>query len=109
MKPTFLAAVSGGLLAVSMCAQAGPSPRPPHPPDPLDPKAPVPALAYDSALRAYARPSADAAATPDQIWRRANDTVAGNAGHAGAASAEAPASAPTAPAHAHHHPGPAKQ
>lgn len=113
MKPTFLAAVTGGLLAASLGAQAGQSARPPNP---LDPEAQVPALAYDSALRAYARPSADAAATPDQTWRRANDTVAGNAGHAGAASAEAaPASPPTAPApvpapaHAHHHPGPAKQ
>jgi hypothetical protein len=109
MKPTFLATVTGGLLAASLGAQAGQSTRPPNP---LDPKARVPALAYDSALRAYARSSADASATPDQTWRRANDTVAGNAGHAGAASAEAaPSSPPTAPApaHAHHHPGPAKQ
>jgi hypothetical protein len=112
MKPTFLATVTGGLLAASLGAQAGQSTRPPDPLDPLDPNAPVPALAYDSALRAYARSSADASATPDKTWRRANDTVAGNAGHAGAASAEAaPASPPTAPApaHAHHHPGPAKQ
>jgi hypothetical protein len=105
MKPTFLATVTGGLLAASLGAQAGQSASPPNP---LDPKAPVPALAYDSALRAYARSSADASATPDKTWRRANDTVAGNAGHAGAASAEAAPTAP-APAHAHHHPGPAKQ
>jgi hypothetical protein len=109
MKPTFLATVTGGLLAASLGAQAEPSARPPNP---RDPKARVPALAYDSALRAYARSSADASATPDKTWRRANDTVAGNARFAGAASAEAaPASPPTAPApaHAHHHPGSAKQ
>ena len=103
MKPLILATAAGVLLAASFCAQAGQSPRAP---DPLDPKAPVPALAYDSALAGHARPGADAAATPDKNWRRANDTVAGNAGHGVAASAEAaPASTPAAPAHAHHHPG----
>jgi hypothetical protein len=109
MKPIFLATVTGALLAASLNAQAQQSARPPNP---LDPNAPVPALAYDSALRGHARPSADAAATPDKTWRRANDIVAGNAGHGDAASAEAaPASPPVAPAPApaHHHPGPAKQ
>jgi hypothetical protein len=108
MKPIFLATVTGVLLAASFCAQAEPSTRTPNP---LDPNAPVPAPAHDSALSGYARFSADASATPDKTWRRANDTVAGNGAGDGHASAAAPASTPAAPAsaHAHHHPGPAKQ
>ena len=109
MKPIFLATVAGVLLAASLGAQAR---QPERAPSPLDSNAPVPALAYDSALRSHPRPGADAAVTPDKNWRRANDTVAGNAGTgsapaAGAASASA-APAP-APAHVHHHPAPAKQ
>lgn len=108
MKPIFLATVAGVLLAASFRAQAGQTTRAP---DPLDPGAPVPALAYGSALDGYARVGADAGATPDKTWRRANDAVAGNAGadkqpahDAGHGSAAAPA-----PAHGHHHPTPAKQ
>lgn len=117
MKPLFLATVTGVLLAAPFCAQAG---EPARPQDPLDPAAPVPMLAYDSAMRAGVRPSADAAATPDKNWRRANEAVAGSAGGDGqhahaaapapAASAPAPGAAPApAPAHSHHHPAPGKQ
>lgn len=105
MKPIFLAAVSGVLLAASLCAQAGQSARAPSP---LDPKAAVPALAYDSALNGHARAGADAAASPDKNWRRANDAVGGDAGgdrepaHGGDHGS-------AAAAHGHHHPTTAKQ
>lgn len=101
MKPLFLATVAGVLLAAPFRAQAE---QPARPSNPLDPSAPVPALAYDSALSGHVRPNAPAA-TPDQTWRRANDAVAGNAG------GDVPAAAPAAPApaHGHHHPGAGKQ
>ena len=111
MKPLFLATVAGVLLAAPLWAQAQQAARPSNP---LDPDAPVPALAYDSALRGHLRPSADAATTPDKTWRRANDAVAGNAGadgqHAhGDGRATAPAPDAPAPAHGHHHPASGKQ
>jgi hypothetical protein len=94
MKPLFLATVAGVLLAAPFHAQAEQSARPSNP---LDPDAPVPALAHDSALRGHLRPGADAGATPDKTWRRANDVVAGHAGGEGQQ------------AHGHHHPAPGRQ
>jgi hypothetical protein len=118
MKPIFLATVAGVLLAASAVAQARQSARPPSP---SDPDAPVPALAYDSALSGHVRWSGEAAVSPDKAWRRANAVVAGDGGDSGPAKQtghgehakapapqQAPASTPPA-AHAHHHPTPAKQ
>lgn len=115
MKPIFLATVTGVLLAASAGALAQQSARPPSP---SDPDAPVPALAYDSAMSGHARWSGEAAVSPDKAWRQANAVVAGESGDGGDAGsgkqtahgghAKAPASA--APAeHDHHHPTPAKQ
>ena len=118
MKPIFLATVAGVLLAASAVAQARQSARPPSP---SDPDAPVPALAYNSALSGHVRWSGEAAVSPDKAWRRANAVVAGDGGEAGAgkqpghgghadAPATQPAPASAAPAeHAHHHSTPAKQ
>jgi hypothetical protein len=117
MKPTLLATVTGVLLAAPFGAQAQQSVRAP---DPSDPDATVPALAYESALRGYARFPGAATLTPDQAWRRANDALAGTAGegthdqqgvhgagHGSAGTAQAAPSA--APDHGHHHPTPARQ
>lgn len=82
MKPIFLGAAIGALLAVPFAAQAQ---QAAHAPDPADPQAAVPAIAYRSALTGAAHPPAPAA-TPDQLWRQANASVApapGHAGHAG--------------------------
>lgn len=110
MKPIFPGAAIGALLAVPCMALAQQASRGP---DPADPRAAVPALEYRSVLSGAARQPAAAAATPDKLWRQANDTVAaaaGHAGHAGHATHDhgKPAPAPAAPAahgkpHGKHH------
>lgn len=100
----------GALLAAAFHAHAG---QPSRTPDPADPAAAVPAITYQSALAGYT-PVAKDAPTPDQAWRAANATVAGQPGHAGhhapapAAPREAPPARPApakpAPAHEHHKP-----
>ncbi|CAL61742.1 conserved hypothetical protein; putative exported protein [Herminiimonas arsenicoxydans] len=73
-------------------------------PDPADADAAVPAPGYTSALNNY-RPAKDQAATPDKLWRAANDEVQNPAGHAGhtmeTESSDA-APAPKTDAHAGH-------
>jgi hypothetical protein len=121
MHPLFLATVTGVLLAAPFGAQARQSVRSP---DPSNPGAPVPALAYESALRGYARFPGEATVSPDQSWRRANDALAGTAGEgkhdkqgphdaghgsAGSAQAAPPAAPDHGHGHAHQRPTPATQ
>ncbi|MFJ7566190.1 hypothetical protein ACIQW9_04405 [Herminiimonas sp. NPDC097707] len=51
-------------------------------PDPADAHAAVPAPGYTSAFNNY-RPATEQAATPDKLWRAANDEVQKTAGHVG--------------------------
>lgn len=59
-------------LVMAASAAAAQTTRPAGRPDPLDAMAPVPAVAYESALRRHRR-SAD---EPPIAWREANDTAA---------------------------------
>lgn len=73
-------------------------------PDPADAHAAVPAPGYTSALNNY-RPATDQAATPDKLWRTANDEVqapAGHAGHTMGVESNDAAPVPKADAHAGH-------
>lgn len=87
MKLTLWVATMGALLAAPFSALAQQSTRPA---DPADPHVAVAPLVYESAIPATARSApdhGDAAAgkdaTPDKLWRTANDTVAGAPGHGG--------------------------
>lgn len=61
----------GALLAALPAVHAQP---PSRTPEPADPTAPVPPLAYQSALTGYA-PAPKDAPSPDKAWRAANETV----------------------------------
>lgn len=69
--------------------------------NPADPAAPVPALIYVSAFQDAPRP-ADAAQTPDKVWRAANDALSAAPDHGGHAGHGAPQ--PVEQAHGHHAP-----
>lgn len=108
MTSTQWAAMFGALLAVPLSALAQPT-TPGA--DPADPRAAVPPVVYTSAI-AGAAPRAPDTATPDKVWRAANDTVAGTQGHAGHDAAATPAlqaSAPAQPPADHSKHGRAKQ
>jgi maltooligosyltrehalose synthase len=84
------------LAAIAQQAQAA---------DPADANAPVAPSAYISAFANY-RTAAEEQATPDQVWRAANDAVReqdAHAGHAGMKAMDAAKPAPTADEHAGHH------
>ena len=71
---------------------------------PADAHAVVPAASYISAFNNY-RPATDQAATPDKLWRAANDEVqnpAGHAGHITGTGSSDTASTPKTDAHAEH-------
>ena len=96
--------VALGTLLHALGAQAQ---QPSRTPDPTDPSVAVPATVYQSTLTASA-PVAQDTPSPDKAWRAANDTVAGQPGHAGHHSPEpapnqekpqraAPAAAPKDP------------
>ncbi|MDB5853398.1 MAG: hypothetical protein JWR22_1439 [Herminiimonas sp.] len=57
-------------------------------PDPSDGSASVPASTYVSAFKNY-QAAASAEATPDKLWRAANEDVQTDTGHAGHAKASA--------------------
>lgn len=52
------------------------------PPLPDDPAATVPVFIYRSAFLSYRRAAEDGA-SPDQLWRKANEAMRGLGGHAG--------------------------
>ena len=64
------------LLPVAALAQQG------HPVGPADASAPVPVAGYVSAFANY-RTAADEQASPDAVWRAANEEVGPNGPHAG--------------------------
>ncbi|MBQ5946083.1 hypothetical protein [Massilia sp. ST3] len=76
MKLTLWAAI-GALLAAPLAAHSQPTR---HAPDPADPNAAVAPLVFESVI---AVPPArdEAARTPDQRWRAANDAAGGLPGH----------------------------
>ena len=94
MKLKPWAAAIGALLAMPASALAQHSH---HAPDPADPRVAVPPALFESAFASTTLPRPEGSdATPDKVWRTANDTVAGAPGHAGHGAAPAPASS-----HAH--------
>lgn len=101
MNTKLSAAVSGVLLAAlgvpfaAHAQQSGPAANP------ADPAAPVPALVYASAFQNASRP-ADAAQTPDKVWRAANDALSAVPDHGGHAGHVVPQ--PVEKAHGHHAP-----
>lgn len=80
MTSKLLAAAIGALLVLPMQAHAQQS-RPL--PDPADPTVAVPPTVYESVVSSPAPAAPDGQATPDKIWRAANDAVAGMPSHAG--------------------------
>ncbi len=73
-------------------------------PDPSNAHAAVPVPGYTSALNNY-RPATGQAATPDKLWRAANDEVQNTAEHAGHMMEAEPhdaASVPGTDSHAGH-------
>lgn len=89
MKLKHLGAI-GALLAAPI-AQAQTSG---HAPDPTDPGVPVPVLVYESSMPAKRMPSIRDQASPDKVWRTANDTVTVSDGH-GHGHAAPPTPTPT--------------
>lgn len=67
------------------------------PPNPLDANAPTAAVTYESAFKNY-RTSTDDSATPDKVWRSANEEMGRIGGHAGHMkdAGSAPAASPNA-------------
>lgn len=95
---------SGILLAAALGAQAQQhvhTTAPAKLADPADAGIAVPAAAYVSAMSGYASAQKDLP-SPDKAWRAANETVAGQSGHAGhqapAPDREAPGRSTIAPA-----------
>ncbi|MDB5841666.1 MAG: hypothetical protein JWQ23_3618 [Herminiimonas sp.] len=65
-------------------------------PNPLDMNATVPVSIYESAFTSY-QATADEQASPDKVWRAANDEMARLGGHAGHVKEEATATSPLVP------------
>lgn len=99
-------AAFGILLSAALGAQAQQASRTP---DPADPSAAVPATTYVSVLTGVTS-AQSGSPSPDKAWRAANDTVAGQPGHAGhhSQAPEArqddapPKAAPVSPPQDHH-------
>lgn len=83
-------------LPIGLAAQAAPRSD-----SPADPNAAVPVVRYESAFRPY-RAARDDPATPDAVWRAANDAVQGEGGQSDHAGHSAPAQAASLPAVAPH-------
>jgi hypothetical protein len=92
MKLTLWVAAIGALLSMPFAALAQQAARAA---DPADPHAGVPPVVYESAIRAGSA-AAQPDATPDQLWRAANEAVAGTQDHA--AHAHEAQAAPPPPA-----------
>lgn len=86
MNQTFLAAMLGAFLAAPFVALAQPTPGTAGP---SDPGAAVTPIVYESV---FTRPAQAAEqATPDKLWRAANEEVAASSAHAGHGTHEADA------------------
>jgi hypothetical protein len=69
-------------LLPAMLPPAASAQQPLQQPDPADANAPVPASGYVSAFKNY-RAAADEKASPDKVWRAANEEVQSQGEHAG--------------------------
>jgi hypothetical protein len=82
-------------LLPALPAFAATAQQPQQQPDPADANAPVPASGYVSALKNY-RAAADEKASPDKVWRAANEEVQGEGEHSSHMKDSGPGNAPPA-------------